>query len=400
MQHLNITNHTHLLSTISLLVTAFTPGLSYALEYGNPTADEQAHLEAINRARLNPLAEADRLGIDLFEGTVPGAISANPVQPLSSNTQLLDAARSHSQDMLDRNYFAHDNPDSESPFDRITSAGYEFQTAGENIAFRGSTGGIDESAFSLQLHDDLFLDLNFPDRGHRVNILNPDYREAGIGLAFGLFNSNGTDFNSAMVTTDFGRTFNSQPIILGVVYNDLNENGIYDAGEGLDNIDITFEEVGLTIQTATAGGYAQEVEANSSHSLLFTHPELGSITKQINVTDLNVKIDVLASELDMTSNNLFCATFANNQLSIPCIEAGENTYRADFSISNPSPLQLNFETAELIEPGTANQCAVYDPTIAEVDLPCVKVQNQTYWAKFNIIMNSPITMELDSFGLN
>ncbi len=48
-------------------------------EYGNPTPAEQAHLEAVNRARANPLAEASRLGIDLFEDVAPGAISGDLV---------------------------------------------------------------------------------------------------------------------------------------------------------------------------------------------------------------------------------------------------------------------------------------------------------------------------------
>ncbi|MCP3946334.1 MAG: hypothetical protein GY709_05865, partial [Herbaspirillum sp.] len=51
--------------------------------YGDPTAAEQAHLEALNRARLNPPAEAVRLGIDLFEGVPEGKISSDPSPPLA-----------------------------------------------------------------------------------------------------------------------------------------------------------------------------------------------------------------------------------------------------------------------------------------------------------------------------
>ncbi len=44
-------------------------------EYGNPTPAEQAHLETVNRARANSLAEDSRLSIDLIEGVAP-ALSA------------------------------------------------------------------------------------------------------------------------------------------------------------------------------------------------------------------------------------------------------------------------------------------------------------------------------------
>jgi len=65
------------------------PRAVYSFDYGDPTAAEQAHLEAINRARLNPPAEAARLGIDLYEGVTAGDISGLPVQPLVLNSKLL-----------------------------------------------------------------------------------------------------------------------------------------------------------------------------------------------------------------------------------------------------------------------------------------------------------------------
>jgi hypothetical protein len=46
------------------------------------TAAEQLQLELINRARLDPVAEAARLGIDLNEGLAAGTISAAAKQPL------------------------------------------------------------------------------------------------------------------------------------------------------------------------------------------------------------------------------------------------------------------------------------------------------------------------------
>ena len=65
--------------------------------YGNPTAAEQAHLERINRARLNPVAEADRypsappngIGGNINEGLTPGTISPTAKQPLTFNAKLL-----------------------------------------------------------------------------------------------------------------------------------------------------------------------------------------------------------------------------------------------------------------------------------------------------------------------
>ena len=98
------------------------------------TALEQMLLELINRARLDPAAEAARFGIDLNEGVAPNTISAVSKQPLAMNEALLSAARAHSQDMIDRDYFAHDTPEGVTPFQRIANAGYSAIAAGENIA--------------------------------------------------------------------------------------------------------------------------------------------------------------------------------------------------------------------------------------------------------------------------
>ena len=66
-----------------------------------PTAEEQYLLELVNRARQNPTAEAQLYGISLNEGLSPGTISETPKPPLAFNLNLIDAAREHSQWMLD-----------------------------------------------------------------------------------------------------------------------------------------------------------------------------------------------------------------------------------------------------------------------------------------------------------
>src|SRR5882757_6648628 len=107
------------------------------------TALEQLILELVNRARLDPAAEAARYGIALNEGVAAAdTISTASKQPLAMNETLLGTARAHSQDMIDRDYFAHDTPEGVTPFQRITNAGYNHTTAGENIAFSSTTGTV------------------------------------------------------------------------------------------------------------------------------------------------------------------------------------------------------------------------------------------------------------------
>ena len=71
-----------------------------------------------------------------------------------------------------RGFFEHDNPDGESPFDRMERAGYSYQAAGENIAA------------GQQTPEQVVLGwLDSP--GHCSNIMSPDYTEIGVGYYYG-----------------------------------------------------------------------------------------------------------------------------------------------------------------------------------------------------------------------
>ena len=265
---------------------------AYSFDYGDPSAAEQAHLEAINRARLDPLGEAARLGIDLFEGVSDGAISGVPVQPLVYNAKLITAARLHSEDMINQDYFSHYSLDGKDPFKRMKNAGYEYSSAGENIAWMGSTGNIDEVKTVLNLHDNLFLDENYPGRGHRVNILSESFKEVGVGVAFGNYQGYAESY---MLTCDFGSPLQySGAFILGVVYDDMNGDNFYDAGEGISNVSIDVSGAGSTT-TATAGGYGIPISPGT-YTVTATLSSGSTAQKTVTITTKNQKVDFLGSD--------------------------------------------------------------------------------------------------------
>lgn len=95
----------------------------------------------------------------------------NGLQPLVLDTTLTQVARAHSQDMWDRQYVSHVDPDGNDPFARMHAAGITFMTAGENIAL-APTVSIAETGL-----------MNSP--GHRANILDKDFHKVGIGVIDG-----------------------------------------------------------------------------------------------------------------------------------------------------------------------------------------------------------------------
>lgn len=251
---------------------------------------EQLALELINRARLRPTDEANRYGIDLNEGVpLDEQISGSPKQPLALNASLTQAARSHSQDMLTRNYFDHDSPEGVSPFDRMTNAGYLYAAAGENLAMRGTPGSLDEAQTVLEEQGDLFVDVGIEHRGHRTTMLNGVYREVGVGILRGFYVLSGATLDSIMQTQDYGASPSNAVFVLGTVYNDTNANGQYDFGEGTADVNVTLG--GVTKTTNAGGGYSFEVRQAGVYTLQFSGGPSRSIL--VSLGDENTKIDLV-----------------------------------------------------------------------------------------------------------
>ena len=92
-----------------------------------------------------------------------------PAEPLQINDKLNLAAQGHSEDMAARGFFEHDNPDGVTASERMRAAGYRGRITGENIAMGQPTPRRVVDAW-----------LDSP--GHCKNIMNPSYREIGIGF--------------------------------------------------------------------------------------------------------------------------------------------------------------------------------------------------------------------------
>jgi uncharacterized protein YkwD len=91
--------------------------------------------------------------------------------PLVLDRTIVPVARAHSEDMWRRSYFAHENLDGETPFDRMERGGVEFLAAGENLALARTVE---------RAHTGL---MNSP--GHKRNILDPNFGRIGIGVIDG-----------------------------------------------------------------------------------------------------------------------------------------------------------------------------------------------------------------------
>ncbi|HEY1174309.1 MAG TPA: carboxypeptidase regulatory-like domain-containing protein [Verrucomicrobiae bacterium] len=281
---------------------------------GQPTDDEQLHLELINRARANPPAEGQWLAaltdpnvvnalnyfhVDLgVMITEFNAIAAAP--PLAFNSKLMGTARVHSQLMFDQRTQAHVLPGEPDVDERIVDAGYNFQNLGENIFVASKSALYGHAAFQVDWGQ---TNINFPGevtfgmqnpRGHRNTIHNPAFREVGVGIYYGSF---GVNIGPQAVTQDFGTQQNDaelggKPLLTGVVYNDFDGDLFYDLGEGLGGVTVEVTGNQYYAVTASSGGYTIPLPGNGNYTVTFTAANGGSYTTNITVAgNANFKVD-------------------------------------------------------------------------------------------------------------
>jgi len=135
-------------------------------------------LLAIEREAVDALVGATASGSfsESFERQTFDIASAERVrhglQPFTWDDDARTSSRAHSKDMAVRDFFEHENPDGDSPFDRMEAVGIDYRSAAENIAagygdpFHVHAGWMNSA-------------------GHRKNMLNPSLERLGVGVYVG-----------------------------------------------------------------------------------------------------------------------------------------------------------------------------------------------------------------------
>ena len=263
---------------------------------------EQLLIEMVNRARLDPEAEAARYGIDLNADLPAGTLGGEARQALAPNQLLHDASEVHADWMLAEDTFSHAGEGGSSPGDRMAAAGYVFAgsfSSGENLTYTGSTDQVDlDTLMEDHHHRDLFLS-----SGHRVNMLHDFYRELGVSQQPGVFTANGTDYNVGMVVENFA---SSGPafFVTGVHYNDLDADGFYSIGEGVGGTEVVV--AGNRTVTATAGGYGVAHAPDAAVAV-----SIGSYQVVMDLSQSNGKLDLIAEGQLATSVDTTLVTAAS-----------------------------------------------------------------------------------------
>ncbi len=207
--------------------------------------------------------------------------AAQGLHPLSYDAHLAAAARAHSEDMGMQGYFSHTSIDGRTVPDRITAAGYSYNTYGENIAAGYQTPEAVIAGWMAS-------------SGHRANILNSNFCDIGVGYVFLADSPYGHYW-----TQDFGR-----------------ETGVSTC-PGIATY-------AITAAAGTGGGISPEgnVSVNQGGNATFTFtPDSGYSVAEVLVDGEAIDIATSYMFSDVASNHTIEVSFAINQFP-PTADAG------------------------------------------------------------------------------
>jgi hypothetical protein len=126
---------------------------------------------------------------DLAAAVLPGAVVAltneergeEGLGSLKANALLTKAAQLKADDMASKSYYAHVSPDGTIPPAWLNKVGYKYQMMGENLVIDRTSS---EQVVSAWMGSE----------AHRENILNPQFTEIGIGIAYGRYKGQDTTY--------------------------------------------------------------------------------------------------------------------------------------------------------------------------------------------------------------
>jgi hypothetical protein len=236
---------------------------------------EQEFIYLLNRARHDPAAYAEEvdLGVDLT------GVPARP--PLAVNAHLLDSTQFHVDEMVAHNYFAHTSAvTGDQPNKMARDAGYPLPgwwSSDANYIESLGHGRVAANALHGLLRDE----------PHRIHILGTptfwaENREIGVGHAL---SKNYWAIHTAHESAN-------DRFLTGVVFDDLNSNQRYDAGEGLADVTVTAGE--SSTATNAAGGWAMKVADGDYQVVASGGAFRGTAAVPVTVAGKSVAVDFLS----------------------------------------------------------------------------------------------------------
>ena len=258
----------------------------------------------MNRARRDPAAEGVFLaGIDEFG--VPSALAyfdvdlallqqefavLEPQPPAAFDVRLYEGALAHSLDLIDR-----DAQDHQGQFARVSAAGFHARGMRGNVFAFAREPLYGHAAFNVDWggNDGTGMQTG---RGHRQAIMSIDGDYTNVGIAAVQELLSGTGVGPWVVTGNYAEASTAHAdhhnrFLVGTVWEDLDEDGLYDPGEGVADVTVLPSRGPWFAVTSAGGGYALPVLEPGPVTVEFSGAGVPVWTAHATVGDESVLVD-------------------------------------------------------------------------------------------------------------
>lgn len=338
----------------------------------HPSGYEQEMLFLLNRARANPVTEANWLANTnepeiaddrAYFGVVP-LIAQNQIAsfaqkpPLAFDRRLYKAARQHNLDLISR-------AEQAGYFDRGGAHDGQPELIEEyfNFTFGQSAGNVHPTAKSpVNTHAAFVIDWNnrqgesafgmFINPGHRITKLSGNKDYASVGLAAESQLNDAVPMGQMVVTEnykfnyDFPTYEQYQDFIVGTVYEDLDGNGRYTAGEGVAGVRVEPSIGGFHAVTGDAGGYAIPMDASARGTAVITFSGGGistqTVTRNLPASNVNTTESILVN-LEVTGTGPLTSGNSGADAFLMQDVVDNTGYGPSYGGQNPTSVIVEFE---------------------------------------------------------
>lgn len=233
-------------------------------------------------------------------------------QPLAVNRDLRQAASEYANDMAELNFFSHLHPQTGVTANlRVRQAGYELASwlgdDDNNVELLAGGNTLVDPAAALA---ELLASNETSNQSRGDALLGVDEAFAAhqeIGVGFGKRPESA--FENYWVI-ELGHRAAADRFLTGVVYDDINSNGQFDAGEGIAGVEVG--SGALMTRSDNTGAYSLRV-GSGIHYVIASGDSLGSpIEQAVIVRDDNVQVDFIASgnaQVNFRSRSLWTAPY-------------------------------------------------------------------------------------------
>jgi Ca2+-binding RTX toxin-like protein len=292
----------------------------------DPSPGEQKMMWLMNRARRDPTAEGiwlatdnradikggrDFFNVNLTELQADFA-ALEPKAPAAFDIRLHDASELHSEDLI-----ARDAQDHTGQFEKVQASGFSCNGARLSVFSFADNAVNAHAALNIDWGSGSGGTQDPP--GHRYAIMGVYPSPPGtttlsnVGLALVAESNQGTQVGPQVFSGAYchaGGTDHNR-FIVGTVWEDTDDDGEYDEGEGLGGVSAMPDAGTYYAVTGDAGGYAIPIEAAGTYQVTFSG---GGLAPAVIARTVTLGADSVLLDLDPNSTEPIIGTSGADNL--------------------------------------------------------------------------------------